>query len=432
LRSMDEEQVLSTDELAKHVAGMVTGEADEADKVGKGDEVDMSRYLVTMYVGIGDAVTVGLSAIEQIIKNDPAAYGAIDVLCNDIQAELFQYDPRVNRVIQAQRVLFPPPEIATWLKGVVMDAQATQLVRFLRGRRYQAIFPGMFAPVFFYRLGAPVMYPYLLKLGKEMFSLRSFTDMPIGTLARQIVNRYFDDLLPTPSPGEIPSLYIGSVHVRRAIAALETIKALAKVPSEESKLLIVAPDTASNVTRPPTNLLAEGIADALRALPNLIAYILPGYTDKKAAQNLMERLHSSFPGRVFLRPHAPRAGLLELTAFLDQADIFVTGDTGLMHLAVACKCLTPDDDPYYMPRNRLKTIVLFGGTNPAFYGYSRHTTILGKGRKEQAAYRPGIVKESYNARGKNFFDHILPSQLTEAIICGATEKSIDFSGLSST
>ncbi len=424
MRSMDEEQAPSTDELIKRIAGVVVSEA------GKVDRVDRSRYLVTMYVGIGDAVTVGLSAVEQIIENDPAAYGAIDVLCNDIQAEIFQHDPRVNRVIRAQRALFPPPEIATWLKGVVMDAQTAQLVHFLRDRRYEAIFPGMFAPVFFYKLATPIMYPYLLKLGKDMFSLRSFTDMPIGTLARQIVNRYFDDLLPTPSPGEIPSLYLGSVHVRRAIAAVETIKALAKVPAEESKLLVVAPDTASSVTRPPTNLLAEGIANALRAMPNLIAYILPGYTNKKAAQNLMERLHSFFPGRVFLRPHAPRVGLLELTAFLDQTDLFVTGDTGLMHLAVARKRLAPDDDPYYMPRNHLKTIVLFGGTNPAFYGYSRHTTILGRGRKEQAAYRPGIVKESYNARGKNFFDHIRPLQLTDAIVCGADEKSIDLSGLS--
>ncbi len=103
-----------------------------------------------------------------------------------------------------------------------------------------------------------------------------------------------------------------------------------------------------------------------------------------------------------------------------------------MHLAVAHKCLTPDDDSYYMPRNRLKTIALFGGTNPAFYGYSRHTIIPGKGRREQAAYRPGIVKESYNARGKNFFDHIHPSQLTEAILCREDEKNVDFPSLSDT
>lgn len=418
MKSVDEKSVFATDGLLQNVfAGL--------------EKVDIPRYLVTMYVGIGDAVTVGLGATEQIIKNDPAAYGKIDILCNAVQAELFQYDPRVNQVIQAQRMLFPPPEIATWLKGITLNAQTAQLVRFLRNRRYEAIFPGMFAPVFFYRLGAPVMYPYLLKLGKEMFSLRSFADMPIGMLARQIVNRYFADRLPAPSPAERPSIYVGSAHVRRALAAVETIRALAKVSTEESKLLIVAPDTASPVTRPPTNLLAEGIADALRAMPNLIAYILPGYTDKKAAQHLMERLHASFPGRVFLRSCEPRASLLEITAFLDQADLFVTGDTGLMHLAVAHKCLTPDDDPYYMPRNRLKTIALFGGTNPAFYGYSRHTTILGKGRKEQAAYRPGIVKESYNARGKNFFDHIRPSQLTEAILCREDEKTIDFSQLSS-
>ncbi len=42
--------------------------------------------------------------------------------------------------------------------------------------------------------------------------------------------------------------------------------------------------------------------------------------------------------------------------------------------------------------------------------------ILGSGRKEQTAYRPGIIKESYNPKGRDFFDHISPEQLTEAIL----------------
>lgn len=121
-------------------------------------------------------------------------------------------------------------------------------------------------------------------------------------------------------------------------------------------------------------------------------------------------------GRVFLMSAEPRASLLETTAFIDQADIFVTGDTGLMHLAASTKTLRPGEDTQYSPRNEVKIITLFGGTNPGYYGYRQRTIILGWGRKEQMAFRPGIAKEAYDPKGRDLFDHISPELLTRAIV----------------
>jgi hypothetical protein len=117
-----------------------------------------------------------------------------------------------------------------------------------------------------------------------------------------------------------------------------------------------------------------------------------------------------------MMPAEPKPSLLDVTALIDQADIFVTGDSGLMHLAVVTKKIEHNDDQISLPRNSVKIIVLFGGTNPSFYGYRNRTVILGKGRKEQRDFRPGITKESYNSKGRDFFDHITPEQLTEAIM----------------
>ena len=86
-----------------------------------------------------------------------------------------------------------------------------------------------------------------------------------------------------------------------------------------------------------------------------------------------------------------------------------------MHLAVAVKRLREKEDGYSL-RNSRKVIVLFGGTNPGLHGYSNQTIILGRGRKEQTALVPGIFKEAYNGKQRNFFDHITPQQLTDAII----------------
>lgn len=41
--------------------------------------------------------------------------------------------------------------------------------------------------------------------------------------------------------------------------------------------------------------------------------------------------------------------------------------------------------------------------------------ILGRGRKEQRAFRPGFSKEGYNPRGRDLFDHITPREFSETV-----------------
>jgi len=163
-------------------------------------------------------------------------------------------------------------------------------------------------------------------------------------------------------------------------------------------------------------LLADGIAGALRSVPDLLVSILPSYTDTRASKNLWHALSTDFADRLFLMSSDPRPSLLETSTFIDQADIFLTGDTGLMHLATATKKLGKADSTVYTPRNSVKIIAIFGGTNPGLYGYSKRTLILGRGRKEQMQVGPNIFKEAYNSSSRDFFDHISPCQVTEAIL----------------
>ena len=71
------------------------------------DGPDTPRYLITIDKGIGDAIAIGLSAVEQIIENDAGAYGAIDI---------FHCDPRINRIIQTPLTFYPSPQPTSWLK----------------------------------------------------------------------------------------------------------------------------------------------------------------------------------------------------------------------------------------------------------------------------------------------------------------------------
>ncbi len=381
------------------------------------DTVEGSRYLITIDIGIGDAVAIGLSAVDQIVQNNPAAYGNIDILCNRLQAEIFAYDPRVKNILATDITFFPSIEPSSWLKTIFLEDEKASMVHALREQHYKGVFPSIVAPGLYLGLHAHIMLPNILKLMRNLLIQHHPADVSLRTLARQMVNRAFGKQVPDATlEDEEVLLYVGSEQVRKAVQTAAMLKEQARVDGVECRLLVVAPDSASMVTRPPTDLLTAALSTTLEECPDLAVCILPSYTDTTASENLRSSLAPHFERRVILLPASPRARLLETAAFLDQADIFVSGDTGVMHLAAATKMLKPGSDIRFRPRNTVKIITLFGGTNPDYYGYRKRTTIIGRGRKEQNAFRPGFSKEAYDTRGRNLFDHIAPREVAKVII----------------
>ncbi len=381
-----------------------------------GSRVNAERLLITMPWGIGDAIVVGLSAVDQITRNDPHGKVAIDLLCNQSQTELLVEDPRIHRIIEIDKRLFPTNEAWTWKRGIFLSAEAEKLAEFLRNQDYTAVLPYMFAPTFFYRLHRPVMFLNIREGWQVILRLRAFQDTSTQTLIRWIINKHFGGNIQAVGADPPIPLYICPEHVQKARQEIIHIKQQAILPQEQSTLLMIAPDTSSEITRPPTSLLAEGVAGALTSNQSLFVVILPGYTDQNASSNLLHALAPTFPGRIFLMPAEPKHSLLELAAFIDQSDIFVSGDTGVMHLAATTKKIEQAVHEELSPRNAVKIITLFGGTNPALHGHCTRTIILGRGRKEQARFTPGMAKDLYHPGGKNLFDHIPPQKLTDAIL----------------
>jgi ADP-heptose:LPS heptosyltransferase len=381
----------------------------------KESQPDQGRYLITMGVGIGDAVVVGLSALDQIITNEPEAAGHIDILCNPLQAQLFEEDPRVNRVILTETLFFAGSRISEWPRAIWLDSEGARVARLLRERHYEAVFPAMVAPGLYHALHTRLMYPDLFQLGHDLLTQHAPSDLPAYKLVRHIINRSFDNDAPPESlPEEIP-LYLGTRHIQQAISVRERLIKESSVRQAGPQVLLVAADSNSSVTRPPTRLLAAALAPVLRGYDGLLVCVLPGYTDTAAAGNLKNALLPDFAGRVFTLPAEPKPSLLETAALIDQADLLVTGDTGVMHLAATTRRVRQAGAGLCTPRNAVKIIALFGGSNPDVWGYPQRTTIVGRGRKEQHTFSPGFVKELSRATGKDFFDHISPHQLAEAI-----------------
>jgi ADP-heptose:LPS heptosyltransferase len=398
-----------------HISSCVKEQA-QATSLAIGDKTDTPRFLVPLYRGIGDIFLVGLSAVDQIIKNDPVAYGKIDILCSPLQSEAFEYDPRINRVILTDKSLAMGPLVTEWSRGNILDDETARIMHYLQDRHYEAVLPTLVAPGLYFRLHARLMYPDLFKLGKNFLTRGAPSDTTVRKMIRQMVNRYFKRDLPSSILTDEVSLYMDTKNVQKATELMQQLKKRSKVGAGKAEVLLVATDSASMVTRPPTYLLAAALAEVLRRYHHLVVCILPSYTDTGASERLRSALASDFVERVFMLPAEPRLPLLDTAALIDQADIFVTGDTGVMHLAAATKRIRRGaTTPPFVPRNSVKIIAIFGGTNPDIFGYSERTVIVGRGRKEQRRFSPGYVKELYNPRGKDIFDHISPQQLAEAI-----------------
>jgi ADP-heptose:LPS heptosyltransferase len=380
------------------------------------EKPDTPRFLITLDVGIGDAVALGSSAVDQIIENDPLAAGKIDVLCNKLQAQIFEYDPRINRIVETSKLFFPGDKITQWFRGIILDTESATVVRFLRQRHYEAVFPSTIALGLYSRLHSHLMYPRLSEMAKNFLAFRRLANIHESIIARQMVNHYFRKKTSAALRGKDIPLYISSEHVQKAVEMMANLQGESAVEKGTGKVLVVAPDTGTTVTRPPIDLLVAALAFALTTSPHLIVYILPSYTVTTRSRYLYEALGKSYPRRVFLMPAEPRTHLLEVAALIDQADMFITGDTGVMHLAAAQKKLWKGDDVRFVPKNAVRIVALFGGTNPGYFGYSRHTIVVGRGRKEQIALRPGFSKAFYDPKGRNMFDHISSQQIADAIL----------------
>lgn len=375
-----------------------------------------SDYLITIPYGIGDAVYIGLSAVGQMVKSSPQSFGKIDVLCNALQAEIFIYDSRINHIIVADKTLFPTQDKRTWTKAFFVDPRGRELLEFLQGKQYKAVFPGNAAFGFLHCLKAKVLYPNPVCILKDYSELRNFRDAPVSRRIRDIIHKALRGNASVDNTEEEMTLYISNKIIAKGQQTIVAIKSELS-PDAEGALLVVAPDTSSGVTRPPTNLLTEGIGEALCIDEKLMVCILPSYSDQNASIRLKNQLASQFEKRVFLIPADPKPSLLFTTALIDEADLLVTGDTGIMHLAAATKKLI--DIPTtntIIPKNSVRIIALFGGTNPGLYEYSERAAVLGRGRRDQAKIRHGLLKEGYDPKDKDFFTHISPQELTQEIL----------------
>jgi len=139
------------------------------------------------------------------------------------------------------------------------------------------------------------------------------------------------------------------------------------------RVVFLNPDTASPFTRIPFLFQAEILKNLLEMPCRVL--LGEGHTDKGIGERLLWHLPLLKRNRVKLVP----AGLsLEVyTALIDHSDLFLSGDTGPLHLAAARKF---EKQGGKLLRNQTAVFSVFGATPPRFSGYDSGPGFLESGQ----------------------------------------------------
>ena len=127
-------------------------------------------------------------------------------------------------------------------------------------------------------------------------------------------------------------------------------------------IVMFNPDAASPFTRLPD----EKLARLLAAIARLDAAILvgAGHTEPGIGEHIVATLSPSLRSKAILVPAS--LSLEAYTALIDLCDVFVTGDTGPMHLAAARRSSRSGRHDF---RNRTAVLSIFGATPARMSGY---------------------------------------------------------------
>jgi heptosyltransferase-1 len=303
--------------------------------------------LIIPDIHIGDAV-MSQPAISAVRDFFPDA--RIDYLVNRTAFPLIESHPEATRVLP----FFPN---GAFPSSAVLSA----LMSLIREERYDLIFS--FCPYINDKdIGLP---------GTGLIDIMSHTPTVVRNDRRPEVVNHFSfqtyrfildliSLIAQPRRSEaFPRLQVrvGDAAVDEARQFVADAGLPAGIP-----VIMLNPDAASPFTRIPD----ESLADLLGRIVQMDAAVLvgAGHTEAGIGERIVATLPPSFRSKTVIVPAS--LSLEAYTALLDRCDVFVTGDTGPMHLAAARKLSRSGRHDF---RNRTAVLSIFGATPARMSGY---------------------------------------------------------------
>jgi ADP-heptose:LPS heptosyltransferase len=304
-----------------------------------------SQILVVADLNIGDSI-IGLSSISALRKIFPHA--EIDYVIKKSAACLIEGNPEISNLFPVF-LGAPYPE----------EDDLALLEQLIQAKEYDIIInlcPMISGKIFGKKkvVDYSILAGELIRNEKDKNSINNISFQAYNF----IINLFHDYLSPAfPDHFEGPSIYLSVNAVEKAEKFLLDHGVSGKTP-----LVMFNPDATSKFTRIPFDTQVI----LLKRLAELKYTILLGESrfEKNIEQKLKQFLQPEAKSNIFIIPAG--FNLDEYTALIDFSNIFITGDTGPLHLAAARKFLRNSGKKL---RNRTAVFSIFGGTPPKIYGF---------------------------------------------------------------
>ncbi len=314
----------------------------------------LNEILVVSDMNIGDAVIV-----QSFITSLKAAFphSKISFIYQRKALPLIRANPYIDQHFPFFRNIgFPSSEDIRILKNTI------------KKNNFDLIFN--FCPYFSYRLfknsGSIVVYP--LRLIAEI--IRAYgTDNRPAHFAFQL-DRFFhnvaeeipsDDKAPTDFENNfsIPHIFTTERLQTKAKRAMDKLKILA-----QSKKIFFNPDSSSKYTLIPIKFQVKLLEDLLSQEELDLLLLNCGFTFKGIENHILNEISASQREKVIVIPK--NIGIDVYAALIDNSDVFISADTGPLHIAAAKKYIINSNNRF---KNSTAIVGIFGATSAKIYGY---------------------------------------------------------------
>ncbi len=340
-------KALASSKVINHILKKV-----EAYRLGKIER--LNEILVVSDMNIGDAVIV-----QSFITSLKAAfpYTKISFIYQREALPLIRANPYIDDHFPLFRNIgFPSRKDIRILKNTI------------KKNNFDLIFN--FCPYFPYRLfknsGSIVVYP--LRLITKI--IRAYgTDNDPAHLAFQLDRFSHDVAEEIPSDGKTPTDFENNLSIphifttkrlqTKAKKAMDRLKI-----STQSKKIFFNPDSSSRYTLIPIKFQVKLLEDLLSQQELDLLLMNCGFTFKGIEKHILNEISSSLRDKVIVIPK--NIGIGVYAALIDNSDVFISADTGPLHIAAAKKYIIDSDNSF---KNSTAIVGIFGATSPKIYGY---------------------------------------------------------------
>jgi len=303
------------------------------------------RILVHPDIHIGDAI-MAQSVVTALRDCFPDA--EVDLVVNRSVSPLIEGNPEINRMFPIYSGGSFPPESELEAVGRLMGERKYDLCinisPFLAGNKLAK----KIQPVFDFMSHAPTI------------TRNESTTSQINHIVFQYQKFIYGIFEHMAQPRRETPFH--GVTVRLSDFAFEEADRFLTGFGAGGPLAMMNADTASPYTRIPFPNQVELVTSLLQK--NISILIGAGHTEAGIGKRLIEAIPTDLRHRVRLVP--AETSLETFSALGDRCDLFITGDTGPMHIAAARKVSRSGK---YQPRNRTAVLCLFGATPARLSGY---------------------------------------------------------------